>query len=123
MASTYATVFYNEYPNATDTDEIESIRAEQLANITALTDMSAANTLIIGVVSESPYAESMGDINNPFCQNPSAYDENGCDYVAGENPYMPVKQSNSLKLGYEQNSLDVIDAVRDHDSEIPLITV
>ena len=31
--------------------------------------MDDTNTLIIGVLAESPYAEWMGDINNPFCQS------------------------------------------------------
>jgi len=61
------TLYYNTYSDSTNQTEIENIRQEQLTNITDLTDMDANNTIIIGVVSEVPYAEVMGDRNNPFC--------------------------------------------------------
>jgi len=86
--------------------------------------MDATNTLIIGVISENPYAEWMGDINNPFCQDPNAYDEYGCMYInSWLNPYLPDTQPNNITLGYQQNSIEVINATRSHDADIPLITV
>ncbi len=30
--------------------------------------MTEKNTLILGAISESPYAEFMGDINSKYCQ-------------------------------------------------------
>ena len=35
------------------------------------------NTVIIGVLAESPYAEFMGDINNEYCAN-KTYIVEGC---------------------------------------------
>ena len=119
------TVFYNYYPNNKDNeDEIDSIRAGQLAVITSKTDMTANNTIIIGVVAESPYAEYMGDRNNPFCQYPQAYDNDGCLYQISQlNPYYPAIQGDNIAIWYQQNSIDVIRAVREHDKDIPLVTV
>ena len=119
-----ATIYHNTYRNVTDRDDVDSVREVQIENITALTDMDATNTLIIGVISENPYAEWMGDINNPFCQDPNAYDEYGCMYInSWLNPYLPDTQPNNITLGYQQNSIEVINATRSHDADIPLITV
>ena len=51
--------------------------------------MTKENSLIIGAVAESPYAEFMGEINNPFCYNKVSKTE-GCSYNDHLNPYMPL---------------------------------
>lgn len=50
--------------------------------------MTKENTVIIGAVAESPYAEFMGDVNNKFCYGTTEYVE-GCIYNAHINEYMP----------------------------------
>ena len=69
--------------------------------------MNADNTLIIGVVSEVPYSEFMGDRNNPYCQNLGKYNGEGCKYNDSfkSDPYLPLTQPNNMTLGYEQNAI------------------
>jgi beta-glucosidase len=43
---------------------------------------------MIFITSESPYAEFMGDINNPFCAGTGEWVE-GCIYNCHANPYLP----------------------------------
>lgn len=50
--------------------------------------MTAANTVIIGVFGESPYAEFMGEINSEYCIGTTKYVE-GCGYNSHINEYMP----------------------------------
>ncbi|MEE4248743.1 MAG: hypothetical protein V2I33_25475 [Kangiellaceae bacterium] len=82
------TLLYNVYTNTTDAKKVAAARKTLLDKIDGINDMTAENTLIIGVVSENPYAEWMGDVNNPFCQDFDAYNENGCMYLGSWlNPY------------------------------------
>ena len=114
------TIIYNTYQNATNQVEIEQVRNATLKKISEATDMTSSNTLILGVISESPYAEFMGDINNPFCQ----YSSSGCMYYGKwVNPYLPDRQKTSLEINYESNSMDVIKAVRNKSKGIPLVSV
>ncbi len=46
--------------------------------------MNAKNTMMVGVLAESPYAEMMGDINNPMCERGF-----GCLYNIHANAYVP----------------------------------
>jgi len=50
--------------------------------------MNSGNTIIIGVLAESPYAEYMGDINNNFCKGNATV---GCLYNAHANEYLPYE--------------------------------
>jgi len=61
--------------------------------------MTAENTIIIGTIAESPYAEFMGDVNNPFCK--MSY---GCIYWAHVNPYTPDENKSTLDIGYDHFS-------------------
>jgi hypothetical protein len=49
-----------------------------------LPNYTPENTIIIGVLAESPYAEMAGDINNLYCYPGS---KEGCLY--GGNSYLP----------------------------------
>ena len=51
-------------------------------------DITDKNTIIIGVLGESPYAEFMGDINSKYCLNTTEFVE-GCLYNFHLNDYMP----------------------------------
>jgi len=56
--------------------------------------MNSKNTLILSVVGESPYAEMVGDINIPYCQNHSMYQGDGC--IWWPSTYSPPIQSKTL---------------------------
>ncbi len=80
------------------------------------------NTIIIGALAEPPYAEFMGDIASPLCVNATDH-QKGCLYHYHLNPYLPLKQKQSLAIDYEKSDLDFILAVTTVDPKIPLITV
>jgi beta-glucosidase len=74
------------YPNYTVfTDEVR-IDAERNTYLNELKNtrknMTARNTLIIGVIGEPPYAETVGDRNIPYCLNIDGSQE-GCLYNPG----------------------------------------
>ena len=81
--------------------------------------MSAENTVILGVLAESPYAEMMGDVNNPMCER-----HFGCLYSILQNAYMPNTQRKTLELGYDDFSKTVIKTVNQGMSAaVPLVSV
>ena len=51
-------------------------------------EMTESNTVIVGVIGESPYAEFMGDVNSKFCIGTTKFVE-GCLYNSHINEYMP----------------------------------
>ena len=71
-------------------------------------NMTANNTIIIGVLGESPYAESAGDVNIPYCKG--IFGGDGCRYD-GSNPYLPEKQRTSLALDYDNFDHNVISHI------------
>lgn len=85
--------------------------------------MNAKNTLIIGVVGQSPYAEFKGDIGVPYCVNQTILGGVGCLYDNMGHPYLPPKERASLALEYEKFDKDVISHIREEDKNIPLLTV
>jgi hypothetical protein len=85
--------------------------------------MNYKNTLILGVVGESPYAEFKGDINIPYCQNQTILGGIGCLYDTIGHPYLPPKQKGSLEMNFEKFDKDVIEHIRAEDKNIPLLTV
>lgn len=85
-------------------------------------DANKDNTLIIYVTSESPYAEWMGDINNPFCWDTTEWVE-GCIYNAHANTYMPDLQKTTLNMGIDDFSKNMINDIRFIDSDIPMVSV
>jgi beta-glucosidase len=91
-ASDKVTIIYNNYgsTNTTNESKINEIRSNTIQKIGKLKDMTKDNTIVIGVIAESPYAEMCGDIANPFCEDESAYNEDGCMYPGKKkNPYVP----------------------------------
>jgi len=85
-------------------------------------NMHANNTIIIGVLGESPYAEVMGDVAIPYCKG-SILGGDGCLYDPDLNPYLPQNQRTSLELEYEKFDHSVISSVREADKNIPLLTI
>jgi hypothetical protein len=57
--------------------------------------MTSRNTIIIGVFGEYPYAESVGDVNIPYCKIDG---DVGCLYDPLLNPYAPTAQAKTLKV-------------------------
>ncbi len=84
--------------------------------------MHANNTLIIGVVGQSPFAESNGDVGVPYCKD-NILGGDGCLYDSTLNPYLPEVQRTNLGIDYEKFDLNVINTVRESDKNIPLLTV
>jgi beta-glucosidase len=85
-------------------------------------NMHANNTIIIGVLGESPYAEVMGDVAIPYCKG-GVLGGDGCLYNPDLNPYLPPNQRTSLELEYEKFDHSVIASVREADKNIPLLTI
>jgi beta-glucosidase len=114
------------YPDYQDRTSKEQVQADQDAFIQRLKDtygdMTAANTVMIGLLAEPVYAEFMGDIANPYCQTES---KDGCLYDLALNPYLPKQQKTSLLIDYNEFGYRVIDTVRADDGrkDIPLVTV
>lgn len=82
--------------------------------------MNPTNTLILGVVGESPYAEFSGDAGVPYCEQEGA---EGCLYTSIFNPYLPTKEKTNLDLNYSGFDLQVIQSIQTQDKDIPLLTV
>ena len=85
--------------------------------------MTASNTVILSVLGEMPFAEMAGDVGIPYCQNRDIYDNKGCLYWSGLNPYVPDNQRASLDLNYETFDQQVISNIHEKDSGIPIATV
>ena len=62
-------------------------------------------------MAEDPYAEFMGDVNNPFCYGTTAHVE-GCNYNLHFNSYLPQQQKTELRLEYDEFSQSVLQMVR-----------
>lgn len=117
---------YPNYTNPNDEVKIDSERTAYLNDLKNLRkNMTSRNTLIIGVIGEPPYAETLGDRNIPYCQNIT--DENatntGCLYDSQANPYVSVDQDKTLNVEYASFDTEVINSVRTADAKIPLVTV
>lgn len=68
-------LIHPNYTTFTDTTKISIERTKYLKGLKTLRQkMNAKNTLILSVVGESPYAEFIGDVNIPYCQNPTEYE-------------------------------------------------
>ena len=80
------------YPNYTTFEEQTrvDIEREQFLNElkTLKKSMHANNTIIVGVLGESPYAETSGDVGIPYCKN-GPLSGDGCLYNSDLNPYLP----------------------------------
>jgi hypothetical protein len=88
-------LIHPNYTTFTETVKITIERIKYLDDLKVLRkNMNAKNTLILSVVGESPYAEMIGDVNIPYCQNKKDYNGDGCMWWPG--PYSPHYQPNSL---------------------------
>ena len=88
---------------------IKSTRATFLESLRSKAKgMNSLNTVIIEVLSEPPYAEGMGDINNPFCWSES---KEGCLYAPQGNPYLPDENLRTLEIKSDDFSTSVINTV------------
>ncbi|MCC6712129.1 MAG: glycoside hydrolase family 3 C-terminal domain-containing protein [Candidatus Dadabacteria bacterium] len=118
-------LIYPDYASSTDLDEIAAAR-EVFLNTLAGLDLTGGDTIIIGVLSEVPYAEFMGDINNPACENNIDDFQNGCLFNLEQfklNTYLERQQSDTLAVNFDGFDRDVIDIVKSGDPGIPLVTV
>lgn len=82
--------------------------------------MNFRNTLVIGSFGEFPYAESVGDVNIPYCK---VEDNPGCKYNTGGNPYAPGAQLRTLKIDFSKFESEVVTTVREQDKNIPMVSV
>ena len=62
------------------------------------------------------------NINNQFCHGEQGWVE-GYTYNCHANAYLIGPHKTNLNLDYEENSYDMINAVKAHDKNIPLVTV
>ncbi len=86
---------YTEYNDTSNVNEIQKERNDFLNRLSKIkSNMNSENTLILSVLGESPYAEMVGVINIPYCQNPELYNNQGCIWYPGA--YLPLKQPSSL---------------------------
>jgi hypothetical protein len=89
IAGTNAEVLKATYDDLSDPKHVQEKRDELLASLKQmLPGMTKDNTVILGVLAESPYAEFMGDINSVYCKETTEFVE-GCLYNSHANDYMP----------------------------------
>jgi beta-glucosidase len=83
--------------------------------------MNTHNTVIINTMAEVPYAELMGDINNPYCRDNSHEARYGCLYNGHYNAYLPNQQKSSLQIGFDPVTRHVLKMLA--SKEIPLVSI
>ena len=107
-------------PNYTDVHDKNAVLKDRLDFLGRLLSLrvNSKNTLIVGTLAESPYAEFMGDINNSYCKDTTLPVE-GCLYNSHADPYMPLQQKSSLNITYDGFSSGVLKTYQ----TIPLVTV
>lgn len=88
-----------DYSNVHDKSAVFAERVRFLGRLSAL-KVNPKNTLIVGTLAESPYAEFMGDINNIYCKD-TVLPVEGCLYNSHADPYMPLLQKSSLNITYD----------------------
>jgi hypothetical protein len=72
--------------------------------------MNAKNTLIIAVMGETPYAEMVGDVNVPYCQDSGTFGGDGCLWFPGV--YSPPIQPKTLEVAFDNFEKDVVSRIR-----------
>ena len=73
-------------------NEIEIRRKQFISSISLKIrqgTITPENTVVIGVLTEPPYAEFMGDVNCIYCYNTTG-PADGCLYNNHANQYMPL---------------------------------
>lgn len=82
-----AKLIYPDYKDPTDMAQVTADRELFFETLRELqTVMTAENTVIIGALSESPYAEFMGDVNTKYCRGTVEFVD-GCLYNLHASPY------------------------------------
>lgn len=72
-----------------------------------LPTFSAENTVVIHVLSESPYAEFAGDIDCVYCYKETS--QEGCLYNAKVNEYLADEQSRTLEIDFSDYSNTIVN--------------
>ena len=85
--------------------------------------MTATNTIILGVIGQTTYAEFKGDVGVPYCINQTILGGVGCLYDNIGHPYLPPKERESLTIDFEKFDKEVITNIREQNKNIPLVTV
>ncbi|CAD8172306.1 unnamed protein product [Paramecium pentaurelia] len=89
-------IYYSKYSDPTNLDAILEDRNNFRNLLIANQDQfSQANTIVIHVLAENPYAEYMGDINCKYCQTK---DKKGCLYNQHDNLYQTESQATRLEI-------------------------
>ncbi|CAD8161610.1 unnamed protein product [Paramecium octaurelia] len=87
------------HPKYTDPSDLNAILADRNTFRNQLNTMkdqfTSANTIVINVLAENPYAEYMGDINCKYCQGE---DRTGCLYDMHDNVYLTKSQPTRLEI-------------------------
>lgn len=92
------TIIYPNYSTMTSEVKIDEERRTFINNLKNIRkNMTARNTLIIGVFGEVPYAESEGDVNIPYCKGE---DNPYCLYNPYLNPYVSGFQKKDLTIDF-----------------------
>lgn len=82
------------FPDYKDTTDMAQVQLDREEFFLALRDyqnvMTAENTIIIGALSESPYAEFMGDVNTKYCRGTTEFVD-GCLYNLHASVYQPLQ--------------------------------
>lgn len=83
-------LIFPNYTNINSEIAIEQDRSKFLSDLkNRRKDFNSRNTLVIGTFGEYPYAETVGDVNVPYCKldrDPGT----GCEYETSANPYAPI---------------------------------
>jgi beta-glucosidase len=115
-------VLYAHYQDATNSDLVAKDRTAFLKQLqTALPNMTSENTVVIAALAEPPYAEFMGDINIPYCQQNSIDASNGCLYNQHLNVYLPKQQKSTSAVSLDSFSQKITSQLQAHG--VPVVTV
>jgi beta-glucosidase len=112
---------YANYTNVNNEIIIDQDRNKFLSDLkTKRSNMNSRNTIVIGAFGEFPYAESVGDINIPYCHTE---EQNGCFYNPAANPYAPAAQKKSLTVDISKYDKEVLSTIKAADQKIPVVSV
>ena len=123
MIAPQAKIIYPHYRSFTNLKLIAKTRAAFLNTLKQnYSDMNQANTVMIGVLAEVPYAEFMGDISSPYCRDNKTYDH-GCLYNLHFNPSLPLQQKKSLAIKYSRFDQKILTTLKNQHTKLPMVTI
>jgi beta-glucosidase len=86
-------LLYPNYTTFTEQLRVDIERTSYLNELKTLRkNMTSKNTLILGVVGETTYAEFKGDVGVPYCINQTVLGGVGCLYDNMGHPYLPLHE-------------------------------